>query len=353
MSNPFTITFGKIPVQYISRSVVFNDILECFESETPFSQSFIITGVRGMGKTVTMTEVSDYFAKNSDWIVIDLNPSRDLLDSFAAKLNHTLHPGKVEISEVNPSAFGISLLSVRKKEDPLFDVEVLIDELMKTAAQKKKKVLITIDEVSNTSYMRPFAQTFQSLIRKNYPVFLLMTGLYKNVSELQNESSLTFLYRTRKINLETLNLHLIKESYKNTFDMDDETAKSMAKLTCGYPFAYQVFGYLFWNHPDSDIGNILPQYDEYLANYAYDKIWQECSGNEKRFLTAMAESEPKTKKVTDIAEKSGLSAKSVSVYRDKLIKKGLITAVKRGAVRYTLPRFGDYILNKMDYESLD
>lgn len=46
----------------------------------------MITGVLGSGKTVMLTDISKHFRKDKDWIVIELNPDRDLLYSFAAKL---------------------------------------------------------------------------------------------------------------------------------------------------------------------------------------------------------------------------------------------------------------------------
>lgn len=46
----------------------------------------MITGVWGSGKTVMLADISKHFRKDKDWIVIELNPDRDLLYSFAAKL---------------------------------------------------------------------------------------------------------------------------------------------------------------------------------------------------------------------------------------------------------------------------
>ena len=46
----------------------------------------MITGVWGSGKTVMLRDISKHFRKDKDWIVIELNPDRDLLYSFAAKL---------------------------------------------------------------------------------------------------------------------------------------------------------------------------------------------------------------------------------------------------------------------------
>ena len=48
-------------------------------------------------------------------------------------------------------------------------------------AKKNKKVIITIDEVTANTDMRIFASQFQIFMRKEYPVYLIMTGLYENI----------------------------------------------------------------------------------------------------------------------------------------------------------------------------
>ena len=48
---------------------------------------FIITGVRGSGKTVMMTEISQKLRENDQWIVIELNPAIDLLKGLFIEIN--------------------------------------------------------------------------------------------------------------------------------------------------------------------------------------------------------------------------------------------------------------------------
>ena len=70
MSNPFTLSFGKKPLQYISRISQTNQILETFRSDVPSTQIFMITGVRGSGKTVMMTSIANELRQDDSWIVI-------------------------------------------------------------------------------------------------------------------------------------------------------------------------------------------------------------------------------------------------------------------------------------------
>ena len=86
MNNPFTFAFGKKPLQFISRISQTNEILENFNANNPSRQIYMITGVRGVGKTVMMTEVAGKLKEMEEWIVVGLNSTRDLLQSLAAKL---------------------------------------------------------------------------------------------------------------------------------------------------------------------------------------------------------------------------------------------------------------------------
>ena len=67
MGNPFTLSFGKKPVQYISRLEQTNQILAAFQEENPTNQLFMITGVRGSGKTVMLTNIASEMRKSSNW----------------------------------------------------------------------------------------------------------------------------------------------------------------------------------------------------------------------------------------------------------------------------------------------
>ena len=90
--NPYTLVFGKEPAQMISRHMQTTEIIDTFTSENPGQQVYIITGVRGAGKTVLMTDVAKRLQKNNNWIAVELNPERDMLETLASKLssNHTL-----------------------------------------------------------------------------------------------------------------------------------------------------------------------------------------------------------------------------------------------------------------------
>lgn len=68
--NPFSLSFGKEPVSLINRNVQSYEIIDTFEDENPAYQVCMITGVRGSGKTVMLTEINKTFRAEEDWIAM-------------------------------------------------------------------------------------------------------------------------------------------------------------------------------------------------------------------------------------------------------------------------------------------
>lgn len=344
MQNPFVIAFGQEPEIMIDRSVELNTIKSVFTSPRPTSQVYMITGVRGSGKTVVLTKIYNDFSKLKDWIVIDLNPTSDLLEGLAAKLYDVPSLKKLFINaEINLSAFNIGLSL--KNVAPIAHIETAIERVLKEIDKQHKKVLICIDEAVNNSYMKVFTSSFQMFTRHKLPLFLVMTGLYQNIDALQNEETLTFLYRAPKITLNSLSLSAIALTYKEVFNIDDKTSTELAKLTNGYAFAYQVLGYLCFDNKTTDIKKILPSYDQNLELYVYQKIWMELSDKEKLVVSSIAKGNTKTK---DIREYIDMDSNKFAVYRNRLSKRGIIDTSTYGHISFMLPRFKEIISNYID-----
>lgn len=343
-NNPFSLSFGRKPFEYISRIEQTNTILETFDSDPSPSQVYMIKGVRGSGKTVMMSKISEHFRDKGNWIVIELSPERDLLNSLASRLyNSSLHTSIVE-AKIDLSFFGIGI-SI-KAAQKITDIDVAIEKMLDVIKKKKKRLLITIDEVVNNKSVREFASMFQIYMRQEYPIYLLMTGLYENIYNLQNEKSLTFLYRAPKLSLEPLNAGAVINSYKNIFKISDEKAREMYTYTWGYPFAFQVLGYLCWEHGGADsLENVLPVYDQYLDEYVYSKIWSEMSDTDRNVIKEMSESGENS--VTVIRKKLNMETEKFSVYRRRLIDKGLITGEGYGKVKIILPRFDVFVKTQL------
>ena len=340
MQNPFTLTFGRSPLESVERPVQINEILEAFTADTVNQQMFIITGVRGSGKTVMMTQISNKLRADADWVVIELNPATDLLSSMLSKLNsNQVCTELIKSAKIDLSFFGFGVTI--EGTVPITDAETAIIKILEKIKKSGRRLLVTIDEMTNSESMKVFAGAFQIFVRQELPVFLLGTGLYENIEELQNEKSLTFLYRAPKIQLRPLNNGAIINKYKTIFHISQESASQMAELTKGYPFAFQVLGYLTWNH-DGDYHAVLDEYEQYLSEFVYDKIWSELSAKDRMVAKAIADE--KNGKIKDIRERLGMETNEFNPYRKRLIKKGIVSGEMRGYVYFTLPLFAEYVI---------
>ena len=258
MQNPFNINFGKEPFSLISRENELHEVFDSFSSENPNSNVYVLTGIRGSGKTVAMTNISNYYNNVEKWITIELNPESDMLEQLASKIYDEGKIKKLFVStEFNFSFSGISI-SIKGKE-PISNVSSLLKREFEYLKKKNYKVLICIDEVVSNQYMKVFAHEFQTFLRENYLVYLVMTGLYQNISSLENEKSLTFLYRAPKIYIDALNVRAVANTYKNIFDIGEDESVLLAKFTKGYAYAFQLLGNILFTEGKKEIDELVVQ----------------------------------------------------------------------------------------------
>lgn len=347
MQNPFTYTFGVKPREYI-RNEQSEVILQNFSYDDPVEKAYMITGIRGSGKTVMLTEVSNQIGSRQDWIVIDLNPSRDLLQSLGARLyelpfmKRFFTEAKIDLSLFGP---GVSI----EKGNEIFDIESAIEKMLRAVQKEKKKVLITIDEAGTNKSMQVFCLTFQRLIRENLPVYMILTGLYQNIHHIKNMEGCTFLQRAPFIILQSLDLSAITVCYKRVFGITKEEAVRLSRLTNGYAFAFQVLGKLYFDKADTtSIEDIILEYESELIIYSYNKIWSELSGKDRLVVKGMVKcgaegTNPVNRQV--LMNETGFSSSMMNRYQSRLREKGILgvsSGVERGYY-LTLPRFGNFV----------
>ncbi len=334
--NPFTLTFGQKPTEFISRTDQIGKIIQTFDMEIPSSKVYMIAGVRGSGKTVSLAEISEHYESEDDWIVLNLSADVDIIAGAVSEINRTSGLQNLNL-ELNVN-FEIAGIVVNQNKETL-EKEAMLRSILEKLKEKGKKVLFIIDEIVNNEYVKLFASNFQIYITKNYPVYLVMAGLYDNISNLQNEKSLTFLYRAPKIFLEPLSIPAMTTSYRTVFQIPAEEAVAMARLTKGYPFAFQILGYLKWEM-NTEVENLLPKFDEELTIYAYEKIWSGLSELDRKIVYVISLGLHKT---CGIRERLSISPQLLNLYRKRLMERGVVDGSKRGELTLALPRFEEYI----------
>ncbi len=350
MQNPFSTTFNKLPeYSYITTNEP-REMIENFSYDSPSESVYKITGIRGSGKTVIMASVqeelkSEHNAKKG-WLVYTLNPSRDMLHQFAAYLySEKFIKESIKSKSINISASilgtggGIGYSSER--DDKYFDIGVEIRKMLDVAASKHKKILICIDEVSKTKDMIVFTLEFGGWLVSGYPVYVVCTGLYENVMELGNVKNLTFFRRGTTIETNPLNHIKMSEMYTSLLDIDIDTAKKMAAITNGYAYAFQQLGALYFkNGKKLSLDEITDELKRELFSYSYEKIWEELT-EEDRYLVSLI-SEKEEYKREEVLALMGKKAGNYSVYRDRLLKRGIIRS-RQGYIWLYPPFFAEYV----------
>lgn len=181
-----------------------------------------------------------------------------------------------------------------------------------------------------------------------------MTGLPKNIPELQNDKTLTFLLRSCRIELPLLNRVTVQYSYSKTFASADKkislpVLKRMTELTNGYSYAFQLLGWFVWNNSkanidDGVINSCMDRYKELLYRNASAKIYEEVSQMDRRFMRTMAEYSDAVVPMKFISDTLSKKPDYVSTYKRRLIQDSIIQVQGYGNVEFALPPFKNYVI---------
>ena len=346
MRNPYVISFGRIPTQYISRRVLISDIIDALESDIIEEQAYKLTGVRGTGKTVTLTEIEKKIRENDNWIVVGVKSNGNIIEDIIANLYSSV-PFLTSFvdANLNLTKFGIGLNLSNKS--PVASLDYALKTILREVDRKGMRVLITIDEARKTKHMVDFIQEFQILIREEMPVFLIAAGLHEDVESIENAEGLTFFLRAAKYEMTPLNHTFIRNDYEKTLNVSREVAEKMATITKGYAFAYQALGKYMWDLNAQDITEeVLALLDETLAEKVYRKIWSELAPRDKWFLEYIVKKDKMS--ATELLEMTNKKHNEWSEPRKRLTEKGIIDTKIRGQIIVCLPRLKEFVENETE-----
>ena len=342
-NNPFSLMYGRLPSSIIKRSHEYQEVVDMFGVSKPATLSYMITGIRGSGKTVLLRDICNRFRNDPNWIVIEANPIDEIIGPLSQKLYYEGNKNKLFIDWKLKLNLKFVELEIKKEKLIINDPEIIFENLLEKANKNGIKVLIAIDDVASTNALKKFANFYQAMIGKNYMIYLVMTGLKNNIDALINSDSASFLSRTPKIELKPLDKIEIANEYTKCLSVNFDFAVDLANLTNGYAFAYQVLGYICYENDFNKVNDdLLNKFDNYLRKEGYDVIWKELTDNEKKICFAIAKSE--NKKVSEIMAMCKLEESNFYNYRTSLIEKDIIEKDGYGKVKFVLPRFEQYIL---------
>lgn len=338
-------------------------------------QSMIVTGLRGVGKTVLLNAFED-IAIDRGWIAVqrefDERTSLPAVVARSAKrILSDLQPGRKIAERIRSSFAGLGTFSLK---DPngfelsytpsagtTADVlgEDFVDLLLalgQAAEEKGRGVAFLLDEVQfvPAEEFGPFVVGLHRLNQKALPVTCVAAGLPSLpalVSEAKSYAERLFEYpRIDRLSRPDAIKALRDPARSRKATFDEDALDYIFRQTEGYPYFLQQYGKYAWDvasagritKEDARVGGREAQ--QRLDDGFYQVRYERASAAERDFLSAMSRCAGPPYAVTDVTQELGKAdQRSISVRRSALIKKGLIYVPRHGTVDYTVPRFADYL----------
>ena len=362
LKNPFTPTFGSIPLQLAGRDIIIRDILEGLDNDPgdPY-RATIFVGARGSGKTVLLAKIAEEASANG-WISANVNTDPDMLEEILIQIRDNakefLTPETLShITSI--SVAGVSVSRNLKQSNKKTTWRSEMTSIIKELNEQNVGLLITIDELDvRIDELRTVISTFQHFVRERRNVAIIMAGLPPKVSNLLRNDSISFLRRAFQHHLEAVEENEVRFSMHKTIENTGRTINKEAlglavKNTKGFPFMIQLIGYQIWRQnpekknislKDVEEGIILAQND--LERMIFDITYRELSEKDIAFLESMLDDKDYSN-ISDISIRMGVTSKYAGMYRKRLIEQGIISSTGYGKVAFDLPMFREYIQNRV------
>lgn len=383
IKNPFAPGAGSPPPELVGRDPILDQarILMGRVRQKKPEKSMLLTGLRGVGKTVLLNEI-ERMAKANDYrtIAIEAHEDKPLgpliaphlrtvlfdLDRVAgagdkvkrglAVLRSFIGALKVEVGDI---AFGLDIdpeKGAADSGDLEIDLPNLFVAVAEAAEERKSAVAVLIDEVQyfNQKELGALIMAMHKVQQRQLPLVLLGAGL-PVLPGLAGESK---SYAERLFGFPDVGAlseddaaQALREPAQAAGVVFEEPALAeVFRLTKGYPYFLQEWGYQSWNlAPASPItlpivqhatSNVIPRLDQNFFRVRFDRL----TPSEKNFLRATAQLGPGAQRTGDIADALGVKISSLGPVRAKLIKKGMIYSPAHGDIAFTVPLFDEFMV---------
>lgn len=357
-TNPFTPTFGIVPPYLAGRKQLLADMSKAFASGLGNPNlSTILIGARGTGKTALLSCIESE-AQEQGWISVNVSASdgmlEDVIQQAGAAAAHLVEPApKTRITALNIG----QILGIEWAFNPETQANwrSRMNALFEELAQHETGLLITVDEVdARIDEMVQLAATYQLFIREGKQVALVMAGLPAKVTDLVNDSRVTFLRRARQQHLGRINDIEVERALRKTIsssgkDISEEALQAATEATNGFAYMLQLVGYCMWEEAEEasiiDIDHAkrgIRQAHREFERGVLQATYLELSAGDRSFLFAMLD-DSHGSILTDVAARMGKSASYASNYKRRLTELGIIGDRGGKTFDFDIPFMREYL----------
>jgi len=235
------------------------------------------------------------------------------------------------------------------------DLPNLLTVLAEAAEERHTPVAILIDEIQyfKQSELSALIMAMHRMQQRQLPLVLMGAGL-PILPGLAGESK---SYAERLFSFpdicplsEADTAKALQDPVKSVgVEFENLALDEIFRLTQGYPYFLQEWGYQSWNHAEQtritlqDVQNatikVIPRLDTNFFRVRFNRL----TPSEKNYLRAMAELGPGPHRSSDIASILGVKVTGLGPVRAKLIKKGMIYSPTHGDMAFTVPLFDEFM----------
>ncbi len=382
--NPYTPNAGAQPPAVLGRDAQLNtfDLLLRRMSAGRTEQSMVITGLRGVGKTVLLGRFREK-AQELGWVVVEREASKHDDEQFRRQMVSAI---RTSLFEMSPKArwsdrmqraaavlksFSISVdpagtltggidvdaaegfADQQELQSDLTDLFVAVGE---AAKDTDKGLVLLFDEVQflSTSQLEALISALHKTVQRGLPVTMVGAGL-PQIAELAGDAK---SYSERLFKFPRIgNLHdedaraaLAEPAQAQDADYSDEALELATTVTGGYPYFLQELGYAVWGLADGptitrkDITLAVPTYEAKLDESFFRVRLDRATEMERIYLRAMAELGPEAQRAQDVAAVIERKSTQMGPTRAKLISMGLLYTPEHGYAAFTVPHFDKFML---------
>jgi hypothetical protein len=383
IKNPFSPGAGSPPPELVGREGILEQarvLLGRVKEKRP-EKSLLLTGLRGVGKTVLLNEIERLAAKTG-YRTVPLEAHED--KALAAMLVPPLRKLLFELDRAagagDKAKRGLAVLKgfMNGVKLAMGDIEVGLDiepergsadsgdlesdlpnlfmAVAEAAEERKTPVALLIDELQyfSAKELSALIMAMHKIQQRQLPMVLLGAGL-PILPRLAGESK---SYAERLFSFPDIGALSEPDANKALQDptkavgVEFEAAalKEIFRLTQGYPYFIQEWGYQSWNRAvgppitlevvQAATATVIERLDANFFRVRFDRL----TPGEKRFLRAMAGFGAGAHRSADIAEALGVNINSLGPGRAKLIQKGMIYSPTHGDLAFTVPLFDAFML---------
>lgn len=347
-------------------------------------KSLLLTGLRGVGKTVLLLEI-ERLAKENGYrsILIEAHENKRLAALLAPHLRRLLFEldrikgagdkvrrglgvlksflGAIKVG-LGDFEFSLDIdpeTGSADSGDLEADLPSLLVAVAEAAEEKQTAVAILIDEIQyfTTEELSALIMAMHQMQQRQLPLILVGAGL-PILPALAGESK---SYAERLFSFPDIGALSKPEAIKAlrdparkaNVDFDQDALDDIVHRTQGYPYFIQEWGYQCWNHaPQSPIAlkvtleagaEVKKRLDKNFFRVRFDRL----TPREKEYLRAMAELGAGPYRTSDIADTLGVKITTLGPVRANLIKKGMIYSPEHGDMAFTVPLFDEFMRRAM------